>query len=65
MAHACMACTNRQCRRVPWGGLQQKSQQSGTLSQEVEVKSIERTNRGGELLSEETGHFDRCDVWVR
>jgi hypothetical protein len=25
---------------------------------------IEHTNRGGELLSEETGHFDRCDVWV-
>lgn len=21
-----------------------------------------RTNRGGELLSEETGHFDRCGV---
>jgi hypothetical protein len=37
----------------------------GHMSQEVEVKSIERTNRGGELLSEETGHFDRCDVWVR
>jgi hypothetical protein len=31
-AHAYVVATNRQCRRGPWGGLEQESQQSGTES---------------------------------